>query len=333
MTILEPGLRWLESRTGVPVAGVIPYFRDIHVAEEDSVALKPHGNAEQSALLDIAVVCLPHISNFDDFDPLEREAGIGLRYVDSVDELGVPDVVVFPGSKTTVADLEWLRERGFASRIQSLGLNGTVIIGICGGYQMLGTRILDPESVESLQGTIEGLGPLPMTTIFGGNKETHRVKGEVEQAPGILKEARGLPLEGYEIHMGRSFFDTQPLMSLSEGQLSREPLRDRSNVSDNHENKRDGVIHPFQILERSGRPWAQADGAIDSSGRILGTYIHGLFHNPDLRRAILRSLAERKGFALPGAGVLQSRDEEYDKLASLVRESLDMGLVNRIVGL
>ena len=149
MAILEPGLRWLEDRTGVPVAGVVPYFHDICIAEEDSVALKPHGKTGRPAPLDLAVVCLPHISNFDDLDPLEREPGVGLRYVHSVEELGAPDMIIIPGTKTTVADLDWLRMRGLAGRIQTLSGNGAIVIGICGGYQILGARILDPLRVES----------------------------------------------------------------------------------------------------------------------------------------------------------------------------------------
>ena len=342
IAILEPGLRWLEDRTGIPVAGVIPYFRDIQIAEEDSVARKPHGKAEGSALLDIAVVCLPHISNFDDFDPLEPEAGVALRYIHTVDDLGAPDMVILPGTKNTVADLEWLREKGIASRIQSLGRDGAVVMGICGGYQMLGARILDPELVESPQGETEGLSLLAVTTVFAATKETHRVKGEVLEAPGILHGARGLPIEGYEIHMGRTFLDPKQHTGALEGPTSQKsPSNTRGNTTQESQDSttftRDQS--PFYIQERSGNRREQPDGTIDRGGRILGTYIHGLFHNAGLRRTVLRSLAQGKAVTLPaaddlrGQASLQSRDEEYDKLAALVRSSLNMDLIYHVAGL
>ena len=318
LTLLEPGLRFLEERTSIPVAGVVPYFSDIHIAEEDSVSLQERHRMKSKSdyLLDIAVIGLPHISNFDDFDLLNREDGVRLRYVESNDSLGDPDLIVLPGTKTTMADLEWLRRHGFAERIQSLSCQGTVVVGICGGYQMLGERLLDPEGVESTKGQAEGLGILPVTTVFSATKETHRVRGEVAEAPGILRGASGLPVEGYEIHMGRSF-----------------PSGQQPGLLDSQEKT------PFRIRERSGRPWEAPEGAIDGSGHVLGTYIHGLFHNSGLRRAILSNLAQWKGVPFPQSGGLgdqddvQLRDEEYDKLARLVRGSLDMGLVYQVAGL
>ena len=306
--ILLPGLEWLERRTGVPVAGVISYFGDIQIAEEDSVAEKPHGKVEHSAPLDVAVVCLPHISNFDDFDPLEREPDVGLRYVHTAHDLGTPDMVIVPGTKTTVADLEWLQTQGIAAHIRSLARNGTAIMGICGGYQILGERILDPEGLESTRAEVRGLGLLPVATAFAGTKETHRVKGDVRKATGLLRGASGLPIEGYEIHMGRSYMSP--------------------NVPDNQD-----IAYPFQIRERSGHGCDRPDGTIDSSGYILGTYIHGLFHNSSLRKAVLEGLAERKGVSLSASGELEPKGDKYDKLAGLVRGSLDMSLVYRIMGL
>ena len=328
LTLLEPGLRFLEERTGIPVAGVVPYFSDIHIPEEDSVSLEVRHRMKSKSdyLLDIAVIGLPHISNFDDFDPLNHEDGVRLRYVESNDSLGDPDLIVLPGTKTTMADLEWLRRHGFAERIQALNRSGTVVVGICGGYQMLGERLLDPECVESAQGQAEGLGLLPVTTVYSGTKETNRVKGEVAEAPGILQGAWGLPVEGYEIHMGRSFpSDQQPTPPNSESSLQKTASHAQ-------------VEAPFHIRERSGRPWEGFDGAIDPSGRVFGTYIHGLFHNSGLRRAILRNLAQWKGVPLPQAGGLQgrdgpqSRDGEYDKLARLVRGSINMELVYQMAG-
>ena len=336
LTLLEPGLRFLEERTGIPVAGVVPYYNDIHIPEEDAVSLEQRRElkAKTGYVLDIAVIGFPHISNFDDFDPLMREEGVRLRYVEANDTLGNPDMVILPGSKTTVSDLEWMRRLGFADNIRELERNGTVVIGICGGYQMLGERILDPNGVESPRVETEGLALLPVTTVFEGTKETHRVRGEVREASGILRGARGLPVEGYEIHMGRSWLHPP-------GRGDREPQsgqRDGPAPGQKPESEIQGSA-PFYLHERSGQPWEGTDGAMDRSGRVLGTYIHGLFYNAGLRGAILQHLAEVKGVALPrgvevqGPDALQSRDGEYDKLARLVRGSLDMELVYQMAGL
>jgi adenosylcobyric acid synthase len=283
--------------------------------------------AKTDFLLDVAVIGFPHISNFDDFDPLKREPGVRLRYVESNDTLGSPDLVILPGTKTTMADLAWLRERGFAGEIRQLSRNGAAVIGICGGYQMLGERVLDPEGVESSQSEMEGLGLLPVTTIFAGTKETHRVRGEVGEAPGILEGAAGLSVEGYEIHMGRSFYSDYSDGSHHPGPSSCETAQRPARHS------RESGNSPINITQRSGNPVDGPDGAIDPAGRIFGTYIHGLFHNPGLRRAILHRLARWKGVTLPEDMESNSRDEEYDKLAALVRRSLDMESIYRMTGL
>ena len=314
LSLLEPGLDWLEERTGIPVAGVVPYFRDIHIPEEDSVSLEERDRLknQRDYLLDIAVIGHHHISNFDDFDPLVREEGVRLRFVEDGDILGDPDLIVLPGTKSTIADLGRLRRLGVAGEIVARARGGTPVIGICGGYQMLGERILDPEGVESPEAETEGLGLLPVTTVFSGVKETHRVKGVVGEAPGLLEGAAGLPLEGYEIHMGRSHFH------------------------DGHSEVRPYVPGPLQILERSGRECEAWDGATNSTGRVLGTYVHGLFHNSAIRKAFFHNLAKWKGVALPQVTVGDPVAEgltsslEYDKLASLVRGSLSMDLVYRI---
>ncbi|MBM2831574.1 MAG: cobyric acid synthase CobQ [Dehalococcoidia bacterium] len=303
LSILEPGLKFLEERTGLPVAGVVPYFHDIHVAEEDAVALdgkRPYNTKSTSGGLDIAVLRLPHLSNFDDFDPLEKEKDVVLRYVSAADEMGHPDLIIIPGTKTTMADLDWLEQRGLARSLREEHRKGTPIVGICGGYQMLGERILDPGAVESSDPVREGLGLLPVTTTFSASKETHQVKGKVDSGRGLLLLAGGLPVEGYEIHMGAT-----------RGAHGRKP---------------------FAIRERSGRTCKRADGCLDSSGQVLGTYIHGLFHNEELRRAILKQIAGSKGRHLePGPDF--SREAEYDKLAELIRRSLNMELIYEIAGL
>ncbi len=305
VSLLEPGLGWLEERTGKPVLGVVPYYQDIEIAEEDSVSLerRQYLKSQTDYILDIAVMGFPHISNFDDFDPLSREAGVRLRYVESRDSLGEPDLIILPGTKTTMADLWWLRERGFAADIRRQAEGGTPVIGICGGYQMMGRRILDPHGVESPEPETDGMALLPVDTVFAPVKETHRVRGTASSGSGLLSKAGGAPVEGYEIHMGSST-----------------PIGP--------------AAHPFRI-SRANQPPSD-DGVISSSGRAMGTYVHGLFNSHVLRRALLEQLAEWKGVSLPSSsdtGRQLSRDREYDKLAETVRSSLKMDLLYGLTSL
>jgi adenosylcobyric acid synthase len=299
--LLEPGLRFLEKEAGIPVAGVIPYFRDISIAQEDSVTLEQLKPRQSPAQIDVAVIRLPHISNFDDFDPLDKESGVSVRYVNSIKELDHPDLVILPGSKTTIADLDWLKSSGLARRIGELYRQGVFVIGICGGYQMLGEYINDPDHVESHVGQSRGLGLLPITTAFLPTKETHQVKGRVVAEGGLLTEAKDISFEGYEIHMGRT--------------------------------ENGGGSAAFRIGERSTKPCDALDGCLDGSGRVLGTYIHGLFHNQALRRGMLRHIARSKGQPISFGGDDRQRDADYDRLAKLVGDNLDTELVYSIAGL
>lgn len=303
LSLLTPGLSWLEERTGVPVAGVVPYYHDIHVAEEDSVSLEKRRamKAKSDYLLDIAVIGLPHISNFDDFDPLEQEEGVRLRYVEPDDDLGEPDLIIIPGTKSTLADLVYLKSRGLAQDIVDRARRGKPLIGICGGYQMLGSMILDPQHVESSESRTDGLGLLPVATTFFPVKSTHQVRGAVVTGKGLLRSASGLPLSGYEIHMGKS--------------------------------SGENIVPPFRIDERSRKACQDFDGCLNPSGNVLGTYIHGLFHNEALRRSVLGELAARKNVAFQPAGKVPSKEEQYDRLADLVRRSLNMELIYRIADL
>ena len=303
-SLLTDGITWLEERTGIPVAGLIHFFRDIHIPEEDSVALDDVSATAAQSVLDVAVLQLPHIANFDDFDPLARHPGVGLRYVDSPAQLGRPDLVIIPGTKTTIPDLAWMNERGLSQAVKELHGSGAAVVGICGGYQMLGTKVSDPDHIESPIAELDGLGLLPLSTVFQGSKETHRIKGTVIEATGLLAGASGMPVSGYEIHMGRTVGE--------------------------------GFAAPFRIEDRADAAVTEADsmeGAIDSSGSVMGTYIHGLFHNGGLRDAMLRELARRKGVTLPDSSSELDSDREFDKLADWVRSSVDMDLVYRISGL
>ena len=299
--LLTPGLGFLEERTGAPVAGVIPHFSDIHIPEEDSLGLAADSGNDDDAVVDVAVIRLPHIANFDDFDPLRHEPGVHLRYVGRVEEFGDPDLVIIPGSKTTMADLDWLRAQGLSERILVARGGGTPVIGICAGYQMLGERLLDPDRVESSKDEAKGLGLLQTSTTFLREKSTHQVKGRVTNGRGLLGGCRGEQVTAYEIHMG-----------ISHGE---------------------GLRRPFIVETRSGERVDLPDGAQDDEGLTLGTYLHGLFHNRTVRRSMLEYVARRKGVILPGAGEEVEPSAEYDKLAALVREHLDMELVYRVTGL
>ena len=202
ITLFQDGIDILEERGGVPVLGVMPYIADLAIPEEDAVAIEAQNQiVPDVAAIDIAVIRLPRIANFDDFDPLAREHGVRVRYISSPDEVAGADAIIIPGTKSTIADLFWLRERGFGAFLAETALP---VVGICGGYQMLGRMIYDPMGVESgIQGT-EGLGLLPIETTFAEGKATHQAEAEIRGQVGWLSAVTGQSITGYEIHMGRT---------------------------------------------------------------------------------------------------------------------------------
>ena len=209
-SILEPGIRILEELCGVPVAGVIPYTH-VDIDDEDSLTERFSRTTERK-LLDIAVIRLPRISNFTDFSPFERYANVSLRYVEQVSDLHSPDLILIPGTKSTIADLKWLRQSGMEAAILKAASAGTPVFGICGGYQMLGRTVRDPDQVEAAGTTeIQGLGLLDMDTVFLGEKVQTQVSGTFEGVTGLLSCLNGMDYTGYEIHMGRSQEKLPPL--------------------------------------------------------------------------------------------------------------------------
>ena len=209
-SILEPGIQILEQLCGVPVVGVIPYTH-VDIDDEDSLTERFARTTERK-LLDIAVIRLPRISNFTDFAPFEGYANVSLRYVERVSDLHSPDMILLPGTKSTIADLKWLRQSGLEAAIQKAASAGTLIFGICGGYQMLGRTVCDPEQVESAGTTeIQGLGLLDMDTVFLGEKVQAQVSGIFTGVTGMLSILNGMDYTGYEIHMGRSQDQLPPL--------------------------------------------------------------------------------------------------------------------------
>ena len=203
VSLLQPGLETLESLTGVPVAGVVPYTM-ADIDDEDSLTERFSRDTARK-LVDIAVIRLPKISNFTDFSPFERYENVSLRYVDHVGALGTPDMILLPGTKSTIADLRWLRERGLEAAILKEAAGGTLVFGVCGGYQMLGRSVSDPEGVEAAGLTeLRGMGLLEMETVFHGEKVQRQTAGVFSGVEGMLAGLNELRYEGYEIHMGRS---------------------------------------------------------------------------------------------------------------------------------
>jgi len=296
VSLIADANEFVEKRTGLPVLGVVPYYRDIMLAQEDSVYLDERRNASAEADLDIAIIRSPRISNYDDFDPLEED-GANLRYVCRPEELGNPDLIIIPGSKTTVPDLLAIRESGVADAIMKKAKTGTPVFGACGGYQMLGKLIHDPDRVESDKTTVEGLGLIDAETTFVREKATSQVKGLVIDDRGLLQGLKGASLFGYEIHIGRT----------------------------------ESAHQPFQITETQDGPAVYADGSINESGTVVGSYIHGIFQSHGFRRGLLNNLRRSKGLPERVYDAPLDKEKHYDALAELVRTSLDMKAVYRIL--
>lgn len=310
LSLLQPGLEWLERKTGIPVLGVLPFLPDLEIEAEDSVALDSYRSLPDSGReLDIAVIRYPRVSNFTDFDILAAEPDVSLRYVQKPSQLGTPDVVILPGSKNTIGDLEYLRKQGLDAEIRVLLEEQplTRLVGICGGYQMLGKKLLDPDGVESeAPRHAEGLGWLPLETTFLPGKTTELVHGTAVTASLCLPngpEGAVLPVSGYEIHAGRT--------EVSGGA--------------------DDSLPVFKIREKDGT--LREEGRSTPDGRIFGTYLHGVFHNDAWRRAWLNRVRIEKGLPpLPSQISAESRKQSaFDRLADHVRKHLDMDRIYHIL--
>lgn len=292
IALLESGLRMIEELTNIPVVGVVPYAQ-LNIEDEDSVALKRVNRLYNTQKdLDIAIVALSKISNFTDFNSLLIEPDVSLRYVFPGDQLGSPDLVILPGSKNTLEDCLYLERSGLAEEIQRVRSEGKVIFGICGGFQLLGRQLHDPEQIESAHGSMSGLGLLNTETYFEAEKTTTQVTALIGQEK----------ITGYEIHMGRT---------------------------ENHEEQ-----FFAGIIEANGKPCQKLDGAVSSDGKVLGTYLHGVFDNSQWRRDLLNQIRQSKGLppidkvAIP---YQEYKNQQYDQLADLLREHLDMEKIYQII--
>ncbi len=249
--LFRDGVRIIEEMTGVPVLGVIPYFRGFSIDAEDAVPLAakvdPPDEPQQSRT-GVAAIYLPHISNFTDLSPFENDPAVELHYLHYPRSLSAYRMLVLPGSKNVRGDLEWLRSTGWEERIREFRSQGGMVAGLCGGYQMLGNSISDPSGVEAAEGESRGLGMLDISTILEKEKILANASGEIEGA--------ALRCRGYEIHMGRTYPG--------------------------------GACRPFmKVLQRNGRPAGDYDGAVSPDGRVIGTYFHGIFDEPAVRHWFL----------------------------------------------
>ena len=296
-TILDPGIEMLEEKCGIPVVGVAPYL-DIQVEDEDSLTER-FDRDQETGLIDIAVIRIPRISNFTDFNPLESIPGVSLRYVKHTSDLKNPDVIILPGTKNTMEDLRWLRESGMEALILKAADRGTLIFGICGGYQMLGETLSDPHGVEA-GGSMRGMGLLPMDTIFAEKKTRTQVTGRFLDLDGDYETLSEVEFTGYEIHMGDS--------------VRRNPAKPCTSV-------RDGV---------TGKE--KTEGTF--TGNVCGTYVHGIFDKEETALALIRAAGKKKGVdvsRMEGVDFASFKEQQYDILAAELRKHLDMKKIYEIL--
>ncbi len=307
-SLLRPGVAMIEHRLGLPCVGVVPFVPELGLDEEDGVALEDRPSAARrwknsetgsARALRVGVIALPHMANFTDFDALALEPSVSLAFLERPEEMASADLLILPGSKQTLDDLDWLRKRGFVDPIQRLCKNGVPVVGICGGFQMLGEFIDDPHGTES-QGephSREGLCLLPVRTVLRAEKTVRRVQGRLQSnffGAGFRTETH---FAGYEIHVGETLYETG--------------------------------AEPFAEIVRQELPGTVPDGAVSLSKRVIGTYVHGLFDGDNLRHSFLQAARAAVDLAPAEtwANVAADREARIDRLADHLRKSLDMNLI------
>jgi len=301
--ILKPGLKMLEEIINVPVLGVLPYTK-FNLDDEDSLAERFEVKNEKSAAqIKVAVLKLPYISNFTDFNALENIEGVSLSYVENALNLGSPDLIIIPGSKNTLSDLQYLRKSGLEEAVIRKWREGAIIFGVCGGYQMLGQELYDPWQTESGLLKSEGMGLLPTRTVFRKDKVTTQVEAIICDEEGLLSGLGGTKIEGYEIHMG----ETELL---------------------------EGCVPYLEIEKVLGQDAQKTDGVRNQEATVFGTYIHGIFDNLDFTVGLINNIRKKKGLAvnpMPYTNFAQFKESEYQKLAKMLRENLDLKAIYAIL--
>jgi adenosylcobyric acid synthase len=299
LDLLKPGITQFEEMTGKPVLGVIPFDAELFVDEEDAIPhhSSPFVNSGQS-VIDVAIVQLPHIANFTDFSPLVSDPGVAVRYVRSPVQAGRPDLLILPGTKNTLGDMQFIQAMGWNQYIQSFHEEGGLILGICGGFQMLGTQLSDPNHIESLIEEIEGLGFIQATTIMEPEKITRR---RIRSTLSSSIFDQGLEVDGYEIHSGRTHYQKE---------------------------------YPL-LFQPSNGDCSYSLGLCNEEGTIIGTYLHGFLDSDPIREGFLKHIRKRKGLPQPETifNYQEFRSRQLDRLTDLVTQSIDMNEVKRIIGL
>ncbi len=303
ITLFKDGITILEEKGGVPVIGVVPYVSH-NIPEEDSVAIEAQNILKAGDIdndIDIAVIRLPRISNFDDFDPLKNEPDVRIRYIERPEQIGNPSAIILPGTKSTIPDLIFLHKTGMVKAIQEYRKQGGVVVGICGGYQMMGKTIRDPENIESAQKEVNGLGLIPTETTFKNEKTTHQIKALIKSDVSWLADIKNKAVTGYEIHMGTT--------KMKDSKSFYKPL--------------------LQIENRSGEKVSVMDGIMQRDGRVWGCYIHGIFKNDSFRHAWLKSLGSQYIGQIKSFN--ESLDESFDELADVMETALDMDFIDKLI--
>ena len=274
------GVKWIEEKTGIPVLGVLPYVQDHMIDSEDSLSIHEYRRKKKTGDLDVAVMTLPYSSNISDIEPFFYEEDVCLRFVQNASQFGRPDVVIIPGTKSTISDLQFLKGNGLADQIISHARNGGFVTGICGGYQMLGSKLIDEEGTDMGVPLFEenGLGLIDALTYFKKEKQTIRVKGTYQSLTGTEE---GI-VEGYEIHLGDTIYPES------------------------------SAKRPLFLFDGD-----REEGYRSKDGRLIGTYLHHLFHNDGFRHDWLNAV--RRAVNLPQrprVDVGSLKDKRYDRLAN-----------------
>jgi adenosylcobyric acid synthase len=289
--LFKEGVRWIEKKTEMPVVGVLPWYNHIRIEPEDSVVIEsPQKVAIKSSQKPaVAVIRLPHISNFNDFDPLLTINNLDVYFLENVQSLAAFRAVILPGSKNTRFDLNWLQTSGWAKALSEyLNANGHVL-GICGGYQMMGKAVHDPTGIEGRPGSSKGLELLPVETVLKAPKTTTLTRFVWNGHTGA----------GYEIHMGQT--------------------------------TRTGGTPLFKIMERNHKPSRDEEGCISGAGKVMGTYIHGLFDNPEILKCWLSHI-DLPDIDVSDVGGIEARNGQYDLLAQHFEKHVDVESIVKMVG-
>ena len=291
-TLLDPGIEMIENLTNVPVLGVVPFVK-LGIEEEDSLGIDKY-NDKKEGKIKISVIKLKHISNFTDIDALAHYDDISLKYVEKASELGNEDIIIIPGSKNTVEDMKDLIEKEINTKIVRLAKSGTLVFGICGGFQIMGQKIMDPHGLESNLKEISGLGLLEIETVMEKEKTMTQYTNTLKNVTGLLEGAEGISVTGYEIHQGYSYLENSSIEQ--ENEASKKCIFG--------DGKLKGMV----------------------KDNVIGTYIHGVFDNSEFTNFILNKVRKDKGLDSinENFSFTEYKNQEYDKLAQILRENIDI---------